>query len=98
MRHDVITALDAINGICAKMLMLQQILSNEQDIKALSSLMTLAIEYITQLNLMLLWSAEELNDSSYKVQLTIDAVYGFVEDVDQLRVTLANTDYKRSLA
>ncbi|WOF81660.1 hypothetical protein P5704_027680 (plasmid) [Pseudomonas sp. FeN3W] len=85
MTNETTLLLDALNDASEKLVLIQGSVKTEQDAKALQQLMGFAVEYITQLNLILLKTPEEIMHDCFRVQLTFDAVGNFIEDIHELR-------------
>ncbi|MNN89298.1 hypothetical protein D3C81_2070930 [compost metagenome] len=77
-----------MNYAAEKLLFIQGMVATEQDIRALQSLMSNAVEYITHLNLALLMTDQELDTDQFRVKLLLDQVGQFVLDVSDLKVSL----------
>jgi hypothetical protein len=88
MKREIIFMLDALNSTAEKLILLQSMVNTEREINALKSVMSLAVEYITQLNLLLLKTVEELRMEQFKSRLIMDAVGLFIGEVQDLRVIL----------
>ncbi len=88
MKREIIFMLDALNSTAEKLILIQSIVSTEHEVNALKSVMSLAVEYITQLNLLLLKTADELRMEQFKTQLIMEAVGLFIGEVQDLRVVL----------
>lgn len=96
MKHDVILTLDALNLASEKLLVIQGIMSNEHDIRAIKQLMSLSIEYLTQLNLILLKDAKEIENDQFKIRLVVGAVKGFIDDIQDMKVSLNTRHLSRT--
>ena len=76
--------LDAMNSTAEQLMSIQERIKTQRDADSLATLVSLAIEYITQLNLMLLKTSEEIEREYFKSKLVLDSVDLFIGDVQEL--------------
>lgn len=84
MKQEITFMLDAINSTAEQLMSIQERIKTQRDAESLATLVSLAIEYITQLNLMLLKTAEEIEQEYFKSKLVLDSVDLFIGDVQEL--------------
>jgi hypothetical protein len=83
-KQEITFMLDAMNATAEQLVDIQQRISTQRDAESLATLVSLAIEYITQLNLLLLKTSEEIEREYFKSKLILDSVDLFIGDVQQL--------------
>lgn len=90
MKQEITFMLDAMNATAEQLVDIQQRISTQRDAESLAALISLAIEYITQLNLLLLKTREEIESEYFKSRLILDSVDLFIGDVQELAHVMIN--------
>jgi len=90
MKHEITFMLDAMNDTACRLMDIQEKITTPRDAESLAKLISLAIEYITQLNLLLLKSAEEIEREYFKSKLIMDSIDLFIGDVQLLTSAMEN--------